>query len=304
MNQLINFFIDANGVPRILRIISIVLSIVLIALLWPFRTVPTGFRGVITQFGAIRGIENEGLVVLPPWQTLNTFNVRAEQADIENAEGATKDTQPVKVSLTVRYSITPDKVAEVFEKYSRNGDLTSYVQTAALESFKAVTAKYTAPELISQRALVSNDITGALRAKLALYGAQVINIDMRNFAFDPAYMTAINTKVTEEQKKLAAENRARTVEAEQRVKIVTAEAEASATRARADGESYAALKVAHAQAESLRITNQALAQNKDVLDLKRIEVEHAKAVKWNGVLPLQNVFGTAPIPYMNMGATK
>jgi hypothetical protein len=34
----------------------------------PFHTVPTGYRGVVTQFGAIKGIENEGLVVLPPWQ--------------------------------------------------------------------------------------------------------------------------------------------------------------------------------------------------------------------------------------------
>ncbi len=84
-------------------------------------------------------------------------------------------------SLTVRYSIKPDKVAEVYEKYTHNGDLSSYVQTATQEVFKAVTAQYVATDLISKRPQVSSDIYSALQAKLDKYGAQVINIDMRNY---------------------------------------------------------------------------------------------------------------------------
>jgi len=34
---------------------------------------------------------------------------------------------PVTVSLTVCYSISPNKVSEVFDKYSHDGDLSSYV---------------------------------------------------------------------------------------------------------------------------------------------------------------------------------
>jgi prohibitin 2 len=271
---------------------------ILIALLlvWPFYSVPTGNRGVVTQFGQIIGVENEGLAILPPWQKLTNFSIRAEQADIENADGSTSDTQPVKVSLTVRYSIMPDKVAEVYEKYSHTGDLSSYVQTATQEIFKAVTARYVATDLISKRANVSADINSALRQKLAVYGAQVINIDMRNFSFSPSYMEAINDKVTQEQLRLAAENKLRTVEAEQKQKVAIAEAEASAVKARADGEAYANLKVAAAQAEALKIQNAALSQNKDVLELRRIEVERVKAERWNGQLP-QNIYAGAPIPF-------
>src|SRR5450755_3387003 len=147
---------------------AVVAVLIALVLLWPFYSVPTGSRGVITQFGKIVGIEGEGLAVLPPWQKLSNFSIRAEKADIENAEGSTSDTQPVKVSMTVRYSIATDRVA-------------------------------TAPDLIAQRAKVSNDINAALREKLSLYGAQVINIDMRNFAFSDSYMRAINDKVTQEQ---------------------------------------------------------------------------------------------------------
>ena len=39
-----------------------------LALIWPFHSVPTGTRGVVTTFGAITGIEAEGLVILPPWK--------------------------------------------------------------------------------------------------------------------------------------------------------------------------------------------------------------------------------------------
>ena len=281
---------------------GILALIALLVLLWlsPFNSVPTGTRGVITQFGAIKGIEQEGLVILPPWQKLAIFNIRAEEATIDNAEGSTSDTQPVRVSLTVRYSISPDRVAEVYEKYSHDGNLASYVQTASQEIFKSVTARYTAPDLIAKRASVSSDINAALKAKLALYGANVINIDMRSFSFSTEYMAAINQKVTQEQLRLVAENKLKTVEAEQKQKVAIAEAEASATKATADGQAYANLKVATAQADALKIQNSALSQNKDVLELRRIEVELEKAKRWNGALP-QNVYAGTPIPFFNVG---
>jgi prohibitin 2 len=267
--------------------------------IWPFYSVPTGSRGVVTTFGAITGIEGEGLAVLPPWRKLTIFNIRAEQADVENAEGSTNDQQPVHVSLTVRYSIATDRVSEVFEKYSHNGDLSSYVQTATQEIFKAVTARYSAPDLIAQRALVSRDINAALTEKLSKYGAQVINIDMRNFSFSDSYMRAINDKVTQEQLRLAAENKLKTVEAEQKQKVAIAEAEASAQKARADGEAYSQLKVAQAQAEAIKVQNSALAQGSNVLELRRIEVERTKAEKWDGKLP-EAIYASAPIPFLNV----
>jgi prohibitin 2 len=285
------------GNDKVLRFgIGALIVLVLLWLIWPFNSVPTGSRGVVTQFGRIVGIEPEGLTILLPWQRLALFSIRAEQADIENADGSTSDTQPVKVSMTVRYSIVPDKVAEVYEKYTHNGDLSSYVQTATQEIFKAVTARYVATDLIGKRAQVSSDINEALRAKLSVYGAQVINIDMRNFSFSQSYMAAINDKVTQEQLRLAAENRLKTVEAEQKQKVAIAEAEANAVKAKADGDAYAALKNATAQAEALRVQNLALTQSKDVLELRRIQVEQTKADRWNGQLP-QNVYAGAPIPF-------
>lgn len=302
-----NRYIDENGKPRtgaILRDTGVAIALLIAATsLWPLRTVPTGHRGVVTIGGAIGDIKSEGFMLLWPWQKLNIFNIRAEQAAVEDADGSTKDTQPVKVSLTVRYSIQVDKVAEVFEKYSRDGDLSSYVQTATQEVFKAVTARYTAPDLIAKRSQVSADIVEGLRLKLAQYGAQVINVDMRNFAFSPDYMAAISQKVTQEQLRLAAENKLLTVQAEQKQKVAIAEAEAAALKAQADGQAYANLKLATAQADALKIQNAALAENKDVLELRRIEVDRIKAEKWDGALPTA-IYAGAPIPFFNPESAK
>jgi regulator of protease activity HflC (stomatin/prohibitin superfamily) len=275
-----------------------VACLILVSCANPFNSVPTGSRGVVTSFGKISGIEDEGLVLLPPWKKLTVFNIRAEKADIENAEGSTSDQQPVKVSMTVRYSVATNKVSEVYEKYSHDGDLSSYVQTAAQEVFKAVTAQYSAPDLIAQRAKVSGDIRSLLAKKLDTYGAQVISIDMRSFSFSPSYMAAINEKVTQEQLRLGAENKLKTVEAEQKQKVAIAEAEANAQRVREDGQAYATTKAAQAEADSIRVKAQALAQNKDMLELRRIEVEQTKAARWDGKLPAA-MYGSAPIPFLN-----
>lgn len=283
--------------PWFVYAVILLIFVILISWLWPWQSVPTGSRGVITRYGKIVGIEPEGLTTVPPWEKLNVFSVRAEAASIEDAQGSTSDTQPVDVSLTVRYSIAPDRVSEVFEKYSHDGDLSSYVQTATQEIFKAVTAKYVATDLIAHRATVSADINSALTTKLSQYGAIVINIDMRSFKFSPSYMAAINEKTTQEQLRQAADNKLKTVESEQKQKVAIAEAEAAAVKATADGDSYALLKNATAQADALKVQNAALVQSKDVLELRRIEVEQTKADRWNGQLPT-NIYGSAPIPFL------
>lgn len=295
------------------------LMIGILVAFWPLRTVPTGSRGVVTIGGSIRGIQGEGFILLWPWESLSLFNIRAEEAPVNGASGPTIDLQTVTTSMMVRYSITPDKVSEVYEKYSHTGDLTSYVQTATQESFKAVTVRYTATDLIAKRSEVSAGIYSTLSAKLSKYGAQVINIDMTNFDFSKEYMAAINAKTTQDQLLQAAEKKLLTVTAELKQKTAQAEADASVVRAKADGESYSVQKLAdgeayattknaEASARALTIQNEALSRSRDVLELKRIEVQMAQAGRWNGALPgsVGSIYGAQPMQYMQVapGALK
>lgn len=296
---------------RIIKDAAIGLALLIfVPMFWPFAQVPTGSRGVVTQFGEIIKIEQEGLHLLPPWQKLSVFSVRAEQADIDKAVANTNDTQPVDTSLTVRYNIQPDKVAFVYEQYTHNGDLSSYVQTATMEVFKAVAARYSAPDLIGKRANVSSDIVAGLQEKLDKYGAHVINIDMRIFEFNPQYMKAINDKAFQEQQKLVADNTFLTVTSQQKARVAVAEANANVVRAKAngdadaakaeaDGASYAILKNAQAAADALKMQNAAIATSKDVLLIKQLEVQLQWAKNWQGSYP-QIIGGNAPAAFMNI----
>lgn len=290
-------------------IIAVVLLIFLCSF-WPWSTVPVGSRGVVTQFGAIKGIHQEGLVTLPPWQKITLFSIRAESSVIKGAVGGTSDQQPVTTSLVVRYNILPDKVAYVYERYSHDGDLSSYVNSATHETFKAVTAKYTAPDLLNKRQLVSNEVKALLETKLAQYGAQVINVDMTDFAYDDSYQKTINAKVQQDQLLQTAEKQLLTVQAQQKQKVAIAEAEASAVKAKADGDAYATVANAkanaqevalnaEAQAGAIKVQQAALINGQQVLELRRIQVDQTKAEKWNGQLPT-SIYGAAPIPFLNV----
>jgi prohibitin 2 len=276
-----------------------VLALLLAFVFWPLQTVPTGTRGVITLGGNVKGIEAEGFTWVWPWERLHVFNVRADAAHIDNSEGATSDTQPVHVSLTVRYAVLPDRIDMIFREFSKDGNMDPYIETAAADVFKATTARYVATELISKRPAVASDIHAALVKKTELYGVRILGVDIRNFQFSKSYMDAINQKATQEQLRFAEENKAKTVEATQRQQVIMADAAASAAKATADGQAYAQLKLAQAQADALRIQNAALAQNKDVLELRRIEVEMEKARRWNGALP-QSLYGGAPVPFLQV----
>lgn len=100
-----------------------------------------------------------------------------------------------------------------------------------------------------------------------------------------------------------AETKLKTVEAEHKQKVVIAEAEATAVKATADGQAYANLKVATAQAEASSVQNAALSQNRDMLELRRIEVEMVKAEKWNAALPT-SIYAGMPVPYFNPQASQ
>jgi regulator of protease activity HflC (stomatin/prohibitin superfamily) len=122
--------------------------------------------------------------------------------------------------------------------------------------------------------------------------------NMRNFSLSQDCMSVISAKVTQEQLRLGAEFKLKTIEYVQTQKVAIVEAEASALKAQDDGKAYQILKFATAQADALKVYNAALAQNKDLLELRRIKVEQTKAVKWNGQLP-SAVYASTSIPFFN-----
>ena len=72
-----------------------------------------------------------------------------------NTEQASKDLQTVSTQVSVQYSLNSSFTPQVYKKIGLESAIAqTLIEPAILESLKAVTAKYTAEELVTQRAKV------------------------------------------------------------------------------------------------------------------------------------------------------
>ncbi len=244
-----------------------VIGLLLLIWLWPFGTIDAGNRGVLLQFGAATGsVKGEGLYFrVPVSQRVVKMNVQVQKEQVE-ANAASKDLQTVTANVALNYHLDSDKVVEIYKRVGVDYKI-KLIDPSLQESVKAITANYSAEELITKREQVTDAIRTQLKDKLTPQGLYVDGFNVVNFDFSKSFNAAIENKVTAEQNALAAKNKLDQVkyEAEQRV-------------AEAEGE-----------AKAIAIQSQAIQQNggSAYINLKAIE-------KWNGSLPQYQLGGTTP----------
>ncbi len=262
--------INVPNIPKIV-IHAILLIVVLVCLWGSFGTVDAGFKGVKTSFGAVTGEVPAGLYIkLPFVQQVQEVDTQTQKEQTD-AEAASSDLQTVHTSVALNYNVYPDKVTELFSSVGLDYK-SRLIDPAIQEAVKAVTAKYTAEQLITQRQQVQDEIKGKLVERLAPTFIQVTNLSIINFDFSPSFNKSIEAKVTAEQDALAAKNKLQQVqyEAEQTVSS------------------------AKAQAEAIQIQAQAIQQQggANYVQLQAVN-------KWDGHLPNQMVPGSA-VPFINL----
>jgi len=230
--------------------------------------VPAGHRDVVLQFGAVKGVMGEGLhLLLPVVQRIELGDVRVQKTETE-AAAASRDLQTVRSLIAVNYHVDPVAVGDLYRRVGMRYAAT-VVAPAVQECVKAVTAQYTAEQLITERQQVSARMQEQLQAKLEPYGIVVDGFNVVNFDFSEEFNRAIEAKQAAEQLALKAQWNL------ERVKI---EAEQKLTQARVE-------------AEALRIQKQEVTP--ELLRLREIEAMLKATEKWDGKLP-QVMDGAVP----------
>jgi regulator of protease activity HflC (stomatin/prohibitin superfamily) len=178
----------------------------------------------------------------------------------------------------MNYSVQRDKVPAIFAKYRRPlADIEEgFLKTAVYDAFRLATNKYTADELISNRAIFEVEVRRLLDAQLLKEGF-TINQFTSNLIYPETFKKSIEAKNNAVQAALRAENEVKTAEAQAKIKVATAE-----------GNAQAMLTSAKAEAESNRMKQQTLTPL--LLQLEYIN-------KWDGKLP---VYGTVPQMFKNI----
>jgi regulator of protease activity HflC (stomatin/prohibitin superfamily) len=244
----------------------------------PWAQVGAGERGIVLNFGAVENtVLNEGIHFrVPIMQTVVLMDVQIQKA-ITDAASASSDLQDVDLSVALNYHIIPDKANVVYQTIGLEFKA-RIIDPAIQEVMKAVTARYTAEELITKRPAVSTEMKEALTQRMLESNIAVDAFSIVSFSFSQTFTDAIEAKQTAEQNALKAKrdlDRIR-VEAEQTIAAATAEAEA------------------------LRL--QKMNISPDLIELRKIEANLKAIEKWNGILP--EVTGAGAIPFIGVGGTK
>ncbi len=243
----------------VIGVVGIIVAVVLV--MNSFTIVSAGYKGVLLNFGAVSPrILDEGFnFKIPFYQTVVPMEVRIQKAESDQT-AASKDLQTITTKLAVNFSISDESVAKLYNNVGLDYE-NRVVSPAISESLKAVTAKYTANDLVQKREAVSGEIKDTLTARLQSYGVIVENISIRDFHFSKEYNDAIEAKQVAEQQVQKAKS------VLERVKI----------------EKEQAIEQARAQAESLRLQKQEVTP--ELIELRKIETQQKAIEKWDGKLP-------------------
>jgi len=265
-----------KNIPTKLIVIAGIAVFVLI-FFRPWVQVGAGQRGVVLNFGAVQNqVMPEGLhILIPVMQKVAIMDVRMQKVEMD-AAAASADLQDISTRVALNYHVVPDKANIVYQNIGVHfGE--RIIDPAIQEVVKAVTAKYTAEELITKRAIVGEAMRQALAERLIANNIAVDAFSIMTFSFSKVFTEAIESKQTAEQLALKAKRDL------DRIKI---EAEQKITAARAE-------------AESLRLQRANIST--DLIELRKIEANMKAIEKWNGILP--QVTGGGAIPLIGLGDT-
>ena len=220
--------------------------------------VNAGHTGVVVTMGKVNDtVLQEGLHFKAPFiQQVVKIDNRITKLEVQT-EAFSKDLQTVNTTLAINYRVDTAKSYSIYKNIG--SDYEAVVVTPAVnEVLKAITALYTAEESVTNRTLISEGLVTGLNEKLNEAGLYVTDVNIINFDFSDAYVTAIEEKQVAQQQLLKAETDKQT-----------------------------AITNAQAEAESLKIKAQAEAEANAIISasLSNELINYNKIEKWNGVLP-------------------
>ncbi len=212
------------------KIIFIVVGVVfgLVILLSSITTIESGEVGIRVRFGSVVNKNtHEGVNFKIPFiEQIEKMNIRVQKVEVKT-DSSSKDLQEVDMSLAVNYRINSKKATELYKTVGTDYEKV-VLEPAIEESIKAVTSKYTAEELITNRSEVSVKCMEELTKKVDKYGLSINDFNITNFAFSEEFEKAIEEKQVAEQKVLTAKRELEKEKIEAEKKIVAAEAEKKA----------------------------------------------------------------------------
>lgn len=212
----------------LIGIVGVVVVLAIILLICSFTTIKSGEVGIKVRFGKVVNTQiDEGINFKVPFiEKIVKMNIQVQKIEIDTSTSS-KDLQDINMKLAVNYRVDSKKATSLYKNVGKKYQVV-ILEPAIQESIKAVTSKYTAEEMITNRGQVSKDCMKTLEEKVKTYGLSIDNFNITNFNFSEDFNKAIEEKQVAEQKVLTAKQNLEKAKVEAEEKIVKAEAEKKA----------------------------------------------------------------------------
>ena len=266
--------IPGSDLGKLAKIVVAVI-VVLVVIFTCFSVIPAGHTGVVSVFGRVSSnVLQEGFHFKLPWQQVTKMDNRVVKLEV-STEAFSSDLQTVNTTLAVNYRLDTKMSYHVYKNIGTKYEDT-LITPAVNEVLKAIIAKYTAEQSITNRVLISNSLIEGLNEKLQKDGISITDVNIIDFDFSETYISAIEAKQVAEQtyQKAKTEQNQLTMEkqAEAERKIIDANAALEVSKIEAEAVEYAGQKEAAA--------NKAISES-----LTPRLVEYYKVQQWDGKLP-------------------
>ncbi len=219
--------VNTKSVKKIVITVIIILVLLIVGFN-SFTIVQPGHTGVVVNLGSVSNeVLSEGLHFKIPFVSeIVQVDNRVMKTEVES-NAASKDLQTISSKVSINYRVNKSSSADIYKNVG--SDFTNVIVNPAIqECVKSVAAKYTAEQLITNRANVSTEMEDAISHKINPYGLSIEVFNIVNFDFSEEFNKAIEAKQTAQQEALKAEQDLARIKVEAQQTIEKAEAEAEA----------------------------------------------------------------------------
>lgn len=208
--------------------------IALILLSGTYFTIPAGYCGVLTTFGAAsQMVLAPGLhFKLPIVQDVVKMNVQVQKNQLTE-HAASLDLQDVETTVATNWNINDSDASWIYQRIGMEPALNDrIIQPVVSNAVKSVVAHYNAEELVTKRDQVRVQIEDMIRKNLKPYhvNVDVDGVSITDFQFSADYSNAIEQKQVAQQRAQQAEYELQQAKVEAERQIAQAQGQAEAQK--------------------------------------------------------------------------
>ncbi|MCQ1535014.1 prohibitin family protein [Methanosarcina sp. KYL-1] len=272
----------AGPIFRTIALIFVIMIIFSVAFGSIFVSIGAGEVGVkFSQFGGVQADElDEGLHIVPPWVSVTKYSVQSqvytmssqqeegERVGDDRINALTSEGLMLGLDISVRYRMVPSEASSVHQRLG-----TAYAEKIIRPTIKSVirevVSSHTAMEVYGQqRQVVATEMQTELESRMKEDGIIVEEVLLRKVELPGSVATAIEQKLQADQEA-------------QRMVFVKQKEELEAERKmiEASGVANATIIQARGEAEALRILNEEIKKNPDLIRYKYIQMLEGQEIQ-------------------------